>query len=316
MEVIDLFSGMGGLASGFANRGYNVYGYDIHPRVPEIFEINRIGTAFLEDLQCKGKVLHKASGPLVVTGGPPCKPWSNVNRNKSRTGKLHGDYALLDCYFTYVRDLKPEVFLMENVLPVANDPVFNMWKVRLSRKYWIAHSPIRYSDYGAATARQRFFAVGFLKGSRKNLAEEFFYRLGSYRRKPRTVGQALRPLLTKNPGEVPDHHWPNFRTINNYQDKYNSNRFGWYKLDPDKPAPSFGSVMKTYILHPYAGNGHGIALRVISVREAMNIMGFPASFRFPDKMGMKYRYQMVADAVSPVFSNVAARVIREILDEL
>lgn len=316
MRVIDLFSGMGGLAFGFANQRFKVSGYDIHRRMPEIFEINNIGTGCVEDLLLKGKVSHKASGPLVVTGGPPCKPWSNVNRRMSRRGKLHNDYELLDSYFTYVRDLKPEVFLMENVLPVANDPVFCMWSKRLSRKYWIAYSPIRYAEYGAATARQRFFAVGFRRGNRRNLAQEFFDRLESFKREPRTVGQALKPLLTRELGEVSDHHWPNFRTINNYHDKYNENRFGWYRLDPDKPAPSFGNVMKTYILHPYAGNGHGIPLRVISVREAMNIMGFPAGFRFPDKMGMKYRYQMVADAVSPVFSTIAARVIRDMLDDL
>ena len=45
IPVLDLFCGMGGLALGFARNGFSVTGYDIHPRVPEIFEMNGIGKA-------------------------------------------------------------------------------------------------------------------------------------------------------------------------------------------------------------------------------------------------------------------------------
>ena len=48
--------------------------------------------------------------------------------------------------------------------------------------------------------------------------------------------------------------------------------------------------------------------------EALLIMGFDDSFRFPDGLGVGLRYQMVVDAVSPTFSYVAAQVIREMLE--
>ena len=56
--------------------------------------------------------------------------------------------------------------------------------------------------------------------------------------------------------------------------------------------------------------------RVISVKEALLLMGFDREFHFPQGMGMGIRYQMVTDAVSPVFAYAAACVVKEILDDI
>ena len=83
--------------------------------------------------------------------------------------------------------------------------------------------------------------------------------------------------------------------------------FGWLILNWDKPAPSFSNVAKAYVLHPDMN-------RVISVREALLIMGFPEEFRFPPRLGLRTRYQMIADAVSPVFSYALAQAIKSYLE--
>lgn len=320
MKVIDLFSGMGGLASGFSRTGYEVTGFDINPRTAEIFEINGIGNAAIADLSKAFQAVRPASlrdTPLIVTGGPPCRPWSSVNRRPGRTRENHPDYWLLSLFFDYIEELEPEAFILENVPPVKNDPVLNKRVERLLHRYSIASRIITYGDYGAATVRKRFFLAGFVRRSGEETAEKFFHILETeYADFPRTVGEVIDYLVPYDFGEVPDHHWPRFRTIEKYRDKYETGRFGWYRLDADRPARSFGNIMKTYILHPYAGNGHGIPLRVISVREAMEIMGFDPGFRFPEGMSMTDRYQMVADAVSPVFSEKAALALREIMNEL
>ena len=94
---------------------------------------------------------------------------------------------------------------------------------------------------------------------------------------------------------------------------YETGKFGWYILKWEEPAPSFGNVSKTYILHPNAFNGG--PKRVISVKEALLIMGFDNDFRFPERTGIKRGYQMVADAVSPVFAYVSASIIKEMLSD-
>lgn len=320
MMVIDLYSGMGGISWGFSREGFRVTGLDINPLVQTIFELNGIGEAIVADLRTyrvRRIVPRTREEPLVLVGGPSCRPWSNVNRRRHLFGPAHPDYVLLIKFLDAVSALKPNVFLMENVLPVANDPGFRKKMASLRRYYWIAETRIRYSEFGAPTSRQRFFATGFRRGRRVDHARSFLEKLEEERRRarPRNAGEVLENYVRLGYGEAPDHHWPNFKTIGRYRDKYRSNRYGWYVLDPDRPAPSFGNVMKTYILPPWAGNGHGVPLRVISVREAMALMGFDPSFRFPEGTAMKTRYQMVADAVSPVFSRIAARAIREILEE-
>ena len=310
--LLDLFCGMGGFALGFSWAGFSVVGYDIHPRVPEIFSLNQIGEAIQKDLEGPESIRPEHQNPDVIIGGPPCRPWSALNRKISPSD--HRDHYLLGVYFDIVRENRPGVFLLENVPSLAQDPDFRRLTSDLSESYHITWKTVKYSDYGAASARRRLIVAG-VRDDLNFDADDFFRELEAYRKPALPVKAVLDPLLTRTSRKDPDHVWPNLRTIEKYADKYKTHRFGWYRLDPNEPAPSFGNIQKTYILHPYAGNGHNVPLRVLSVREAMAIMGFPDSFRFPSGMGMKIRYQMVADAVSPVFSYAAARAVRKLLEQ-
>jgi len=279
VKVLDLFCGAGGLASGFAKAGFTVEGVDICPYVKKIFSLNKIGNARVADLSST-----TIDGKFdLITGGPPCKPWSLVNVVKRRN--KHEDYHLLVRFFDHVKYHKPRLFLMENVPPVAKDVItLNNIGVLKRRGYSISTHVIKYSDYGAPTARHRLIIVGVKEGN----AEEFFLRLSKYKTRARTVREA-----------------------NKYRKYYETGKYGWYILEWDKPAPSFGNITKTYILHPSSWDG--IPPRVISVREALLLMGFDENFVFPEGMGLGIRYQMVVDAVSPIFAYAAARVIKKIM---
>jgi DNA (cytosine-5)-methyltransferase 1 len=305
LSVLDLFSGIGGLAAGFKAAGFSVAGADVEEVAGKVFAATAGGEFVYADLSTD-MVYRDVE---VVTGGPPCRPWSAVNQQRRRD--KHEDHHLLMRYFDHVREIRPVVFLMENVPPVGSDPLFRQGLDLLrSDGYRCESHLVRYSDYGGASARTRRFTVGFRDSF--HAANEFFVRLRARRATHSTVRQAIYWARELQPGAVPDHDWSQLRTIEKYLERYQTGRFGWTHLDYDLPAPSFGSVAKTYILHPEAGVG-SFPMRVLSVREAMCIMDFESHVSFPAKTPRAKRYQMIANAVSPRVAAVCASVIRELL---
>ncbi|PSO09064.1 hypothetical protein B9Q04_02355 [Candidatus Marsarchaeota G2 archaeon BE_D] len=323
-RVLDLFCGAGGLSLGFLQEGFSVTGVDISEKAEKSFTFNlNSGSRFIRADLLTVNITGEYD---VVVGGPPCRPWASVNTVKR--GRAHRDHVLLSRYFEHVTRLRPGVFLMENVPALGGDPSFREYIARMERVgYSVEVGVVRYSDYGAPTSRRRLIAFGALGLD----ASGFFRELGKHRRPPRTVRDAIAHLRGQPRGAEPDHEWPTLRTIGKYKGLYETGRYGWYILKWDRPAPSFGNVMKTYILHPDSavgdrgggeeqeegdgdGDGGSPHPRVISVREALHIMGFPEEYKFP-QVGLGARYQMVADAVSPVFSKVAAQAVTRLLHE-
>ena len=113
--------------------------------------------------------------------------------------------------------------------------------------------------------------------------------------------------------DFPDHEWPQLKTIEKYRENYETGKYGWHRLKYDECAPSFGNVMKTYILHPNAGENN-FPIRVLSVREVLEIMGFPDTYLFPPTMAMGMKYQMAADSVSPVVATRMATTLKNIIE--
>lgn len=307
MKVLDLFCGGGGFSLGFQNADFFVTGVDNNPFSENIFSLNDIGVFILKDLS-----FESVDGSFdVVIGGPPCRPWSSINVQKR--GEIHPDYSLLERFFDHIHHIKPKLFLMENVPPLMNDETFTRLKNQIENEgYAITSQSINYKEYGSASNRRRLFTIGLRDFGQH--PDEFFLRLKRLKNTLHTVGDAIQKFEHMPEGEIPDHVWPKLKTIEKYQEKgyYKTGKYGWVQLKYDDHAPSFGNIMKTYILHPMAGK-ENYPLRVISVRENLAIMGFPENYRFPEGMGIGMRYQMVANAVSPVVATKMAIVIRDMI---
>lgn len=304
-QVLDLFAGIGGFSYGFRNSNFQVIGVDADELATKTFSRNRIGHAVTMDL---GKELYLRSAKIIL-GSPPCRPWSLVN--VQRRGADHLDRRLLSRFFAHVQLIRPPLFLMENVVPVKHDHIYVWWTNALERDgYSLGAQIVRYSDFGAATARHRLLTVGVRDWD--GGAGVFLALLDRKRKPAKTVRSAIAWLRDVSWEKVPDHSWGRHKTLERYREYYRTGKYGWYRLHYDAPAPSFGNVLKTYTLHPEAWV-NGFVPRVVSVREVLSIMGFPKSFSFPPHARLTSRYQAVADAVSPAFSRACAAAARELL---
>lgn len=302
LKVLDMFCGAGGFSIGFKKAGFNITGADVSEYSKATYESNHIGNFLLKDLSTES-----IPGDFdIIIGGPPCRPWSSVNT--TRRGKRHKDYGLVSKFFETIKEKKPKIFILENVPPLLNDPVLKKYLKSFESDYSIKSCIIKYSDYSAPISRRRLIVFGTNKGS----AETFFEILNRKKHSPQTVKDVIGYLKDIEMGEVTNHEWPELKTIDKYREKYESNKFGWYVLDWDKPAPSFGNIMKTYILYPEAFSKG--PKRVISVKESLLIMGYDQEYTFPDAIGIGIKYQMVADSVSPVVSYTIAKVIKEMIN--
>lgn len=296
MRVADLFCGIGGLALGFSRSGCEVEGYDISPICVETFTMNNVGSGKVVDL-----LKDKPMGAYdIIVGGPPCQPWSPLNMLRRKAN--HPLYPCIFRMIEFIDELSPRAFVIEN-LPLILHDVEVMRKLDGLEKYRIAKRVIRYSDYGATTSRRRAFILGVLRSERVD-PWEIFEKIP--RERPRTVREAIWDLRDKEWDPSINHVWLITRDINKTLEKCRRGKFGWSLLSWDGLAPSFGNVVKTYILHPDSVEGK---VRLISVREAMRIMGFSDDFKLLPSIGLRSMYQMVADVVSPMFSEKLAKTL-------
>ena len=303
-RVLDLFAGTGGLAVGFRTEGFDVVGVDRIAASAAVFRLNDLGDHIRADLATQSVTVRTP----VIVGGPPCRPWSPIN--VQRRGRDHDQHRLLERFFEHVEGLQPELFLMENVPAIRGDKTYQSLVNRVSAAYSVEARVIRYADYGAATKRRRLFTAGVRKGT--HTAGDFFRLLDAERAPATSVGARIGWLRHFPRGAFPDHEWSRLSTIGRYQERYRTGQYGWVRLTFDAPAPSFGSVSKTYILHPDS-QPEQRDTRVLSVREVLLIMGFDPDFHMPRDASLTTRYQMAADAVSPVFSAACARAVKHLL---
>jgi DNA (cytosine-5)-methyltransferase 1 len=305
LNALELFCGMGGLSWGFAKTGFQIMGIDISEKAGLTFSHNKLGKFLKKDLT-QSEVFGRQKY-AVILGGPPCEPWSCLNLRKR--GKEHPLYNCLSAFFREIHRLKPPVFVMENVPAIQKDPLL-LQNLEATRKYYDLSSRIfKYSDYGAAFARHRLFIIG-VKTQIGVLASDIADSI--QQDKLVTVRQAIEDLKDKPVDRSIDHVWPNVKTIRKYLDYYQTGKYGWYILEWDKSSPSFGNITKTYILHPDSFND-GIDARPISIREALRIVGFPDSYKFPEGIDMRTKYEMIAEAVSPIFSLKLAKAVKRML---
>ena len=161
MKTLELFAGAGGMALGFESEGFE------HAALVEIDEkaCNTLRAAFGEKHVVQGDLSTMDFSPWkgvdVLTGGPPCQPYSNA-------GKKAGRKDVRDGFPWFIRAIKetgPRYFLAENVAGFAQKRYVDYREEILEEMrglgYGVKWKLLNCADYGVPQARRRVFIMGW-----------------------------------------------------------------------------------------------------------------------------------------------------------
>ncbi|SDZ38300.1 DNA (cytosine-5)-methyltransferase 1 [Jannaschia faecimaris] len=180
-EVVDLFSGCGGLALGFKWAGWrSVLGSDIDYRALQTFEANISPRVVLGDvreanvrseIEASVKRQRNSHSPLLVVGGPPCQGFSTAGKSRSRSDERN---HLFRDYCNLVESLDPDAFIFENVTGLLNMEKGEVFKEILGELGRHAKSVLWWKvpaeTYGVPQRRTRVIIVGLRRIPQFNLA--------------------------------------------------------------------------------------------------------------------------------------------------
>ncbi|HBB6940325.1 TPA: DNA cytosine methyltransferase [Legionella pneumophila] len=165
-KVLDLFCGCGGLSNGFEDAGFDIkIGLDNDSSALETFKKNHKESIGLQvdlgSLNVKNFIEDNINDKInVVMGGPPCQGFS-ISGKRNINDPRNGFYKP---FFEFVNELRPKVFLLENVPNLISmgggkykDQILDLFQ---QIGYSVKYKVLLASNYGVAQNRKRVFFVG------------------------------------------------------------------------------------------------------------------------------------------------------------
>jgi len=341
IDVLDFFSGCGGMSLGFASISQNKHlfniigGIDINKTALKSFEKNYrtktlqkdIKEIYLKNEQQQIKeyfgISNRRKKPLVIIGCAPCQGFS-AHRKKN----WHNDderNTLIGAFAEVVVSFEPDYIVMENVPEILGEKYLQHYQeakeIFESEGYKITQAVFNSATFGVPQARHRAIIVA----SKNNfslpvellLPNEFI-----------TVKDAIGKLPKVKAGEISksdyyhrsaSHKQSTIDTISKVPknggsrprgvgpkclDKVNGFYDVYGRLSWEKPS----ITITQYSRNPASGRfSHPVLNRGLTIREAARIQSFPDGFEFEGNLDECFK--QIGEAVPPLLSLAIATQI-------
>ncbi len=344
MNIVDFFSGCGGFALGAHQAGIDVaLAIDADPILASSYKANfPKSDVLIADISLlhASDIERKIGSIDGIFGGPPCQAFSNIGHRRLDDPRRD----LLVDFFRLVSKLSPAFFIMENVPGLGYGEARNLLDGALnlvSDKYNIL-GPIILdaADFGAATKRLRMFVIGIdptrcnplalkdivkeerssatVKSAIADLQDVRYlhdddngfdvWKIASPGR-PSKYAKRLRSMDGQFTGHLATQHTSEVRKRfakvkpGSVDAVGRHPRLNWNGQCPTLRAGTGserGSYQSVRPIHPEED-------RVITVREAARLQGFPDSFKFHPTIWHSFR--MIGNSVSPIISRAIFKAI-------
>lgn len=338
--AVDLFCGAGGLTYGLERAGINVkLGIDIDPACAHPIEKNSKAKFLLADVATLDHaVIEKAfdGGHVkLLAGCAPCQPFSTYSRAaKQKHGERAGekrneDWRLVEHFGKLIRSTQPDLITMENVAPLAQQPIFQEFLDGLDG-YWVDWKIVECYMLGLPQTRKRLVLLASKLGP---------ITIPEFDLPMKTVKSAIGklPAITAGEQDPTDRlHRASRLSPTNLKRIRHSLPGGTWRDWPDE-LRSACHVKKTGATYPSVygrmkwnapaptittqcfgyGNGrfgHPEQDRAISLREAAMLQGFPQKYSFiPDNEPVSFSKvgRLIGNAVPVTLGEVVGKLFIE-----
>lgn len=341
IDVLDFFSGCGGMSLGFAaiSQKTNLFniigGVDISEFALKSFEKNYKAKTLRKDIReiyLNGEqqqikdyfgIKEKRKKPLVIIGCAPCQGFS---AHQKRYGQTHDERnTLIGAFAEVVVSFNPDYIVMENVPEILGEKYLHHYQeakeIFEGKGYKISQAIFNSAGFGVPQARYRAVIVA----SKNNFTLPLeLLAPDEYA----TVKDAIGDLPKVNAGEIlkedsyhrsASHKKSTIETISKVP-KNGGNRpkgvgpkcldkvSGFYdvygRLSWEKPS----ITITQYSRNPASGRFiHPVQNRGLTIREAARIQSFPDGFEFEGNLDECFK--QIGEAVPPLLSLAIATQI-------
>lgn len=333
-RLISLFSGCGGMDSGFKKAGFNiVWANDFDSDAQAIYELN-LGSIDKRNILTVGE--DEIPDGDILTAGFPCQPFSNAGNRKG----VHDSRGMLykEC-LRIIERKNPKVIVFENVKGLLStkymdgrllsDVIVEDLSEMNGIGYNVNCELVNASDYGVPQNRQRVLFIGI----RKDLRKEFVFPPKQSKEKltlryvlnvPKDAANHLdwpfSPQALEMINYIPEkgswkdvpyeHLAPRFKKIRDNMKKYHSPNF-YRRFSRDEICGTITASAQPEncgIIHPTEN-------RRYTVREVARIQTFPDNFQFitDTPRNITAMYKVIGNAV-PV--NLAYAIAKAIMEQV
>lgn len=329
IPVISLFSGAGGLDTGFIRAGFTpILAIDGNDAACETYQKNypsvRVIKKDLTEVSA-GFIAERISElpiplmPVGIIGGPPCQAFSLGNGHKRHDdprAELSARYASLIAKLN--RSFSLDFFVFENVLGLtheAHSAQLTEFKRLFSKAgFWIFEGQLDAYDFGVPQIRKRLFIIGFNRTKYPRINFEFPHAIrGGVRTVRQAIGGFPTPVFFEDAdaeSALPFHpnHWcmtpRSSRFSNGLLEDGHKNGRSFRVLNWKRPSWTVAYGHREVHVHPNRR-------RRLSVYEAMRLQGFPSNYRLWGTLSDQFR--LVSDAVPPPLANSLAKAVRSVI---
>ncbi|MFP3064902.1 MAG: DNA cytosine methyltransferase [Sulfolobus sp.] len=314
LTVVDLFSGAGGFSLGFKKVGFKIgLAIDINHAAARTYSANFPETVVIEDdirdITASDIRYLLGKNPEIVIGSPPCEPFTGANplRMKEPLDRLYLDERgeLTLEYTRLVGELKPKVFVMENVPSlVSTESLKESLEAEFRRVGYekIYFNFLSAEDYGNPSRRTRVFISNIPlnppKVKRKVTVWDAIKDIQGNTLVPNNEIQELNERKIK---EIAKLDFDDYLTM--FRGGSGRNIPLYIRLNPYGLAPTV--MGNSRFVHPFEN-------RFLTVREQARLMSYPDTHVF---LGSRdEQYNQVGEAVPVVLSTAIAREILGVIN--